>query len=205
MTKIPPLNPAQKQLVETHLSLVKKVIHFEIIVNESLYGFEYDDLYQEGCIFLCKAAHKYQSEKGASFATFATKVITNGLRTYCRIMCNKQKNLSKLIINTEATDEFQFWQFGTDDEWEQIISQHDTMYLLDSLKNQYKGTVRLGIEALEWKVKGYTGSDIAKMYGVKPNLVGAWISKAVKKLQKNSMFILWVSQFPEYKRKIKFT
>ena len=65
------------------------------------------------------------------------------------------------------------------------------MNLLISLKAQYTGTVFRGIEALEWKTKGYSGAEIAKMYGVKPNLVGAWISKAVKKLEKNEMFIIW--------------
>jgi RNA polymerase sigma factor (sigma-70 family) len=205
MTKIPPLNAEQKQLVETHLSLVKQVIHFEIITNETLYGFEYDDLYQEGCIYLCKAAFRYQPEKGASFSTFARKVVTNGLRTYCRIMCNKQKRLTNLIITAESNDELLFEETCVEDEWERIISQRDTMCLLGALKKQYKGSVRLGIEALEWKVKGFTGSEIAKMHGVKPNLVGAWISKAVKKLRKNSMFILWISQFPEYKQKLELT
>ena len=154
---------------------------------------------------MCKAAFSYQPEKGASFSTFARKVITNGLRTYCRIMCNKQKRLTNLMINAESNDELLFEQTSVEDEWERIISQYDTMCLLGALKKQYNGSVRLGIEALEWKVKGFTGSEIAKMYGVKPNLVGAWISKAVKKLRKNGMFILWISQFPEYKQKLELT
>lgn len=36
-----------------------------------------------------------------------------------------------------------------------------------------------------------TKEAFAKMFGVKPNLVGAWISKAVKKLEKNEIFIMW--------------
>ena len=36
------------------------------------------------------------------------------------------------------------------------------------MKQQYAGTIRLGIEAIEWKVKGFSGAEIAKMYGVKP-------------------------------------
>ncbi len=44
------LNSRQQRLVEENLSVVRHAIHKNIIVNDSLYGFEYDDLYQEGCI-----------------------------------------------------------------------------------------------------------------------------------------------------------
>ena len=43
---------------------------------------------------------------------------------------------------------------------------------------------RLGVEALELKVKGLNGTDIAKLYNVKPNQVGAWISRAAQKIRK---------------------
>ena len=33
-----------------------------------------------------------------------------------------------------------------------------------------------------------TNADIAKLYNVKPNLIGARISRALKKLQENSVF-----------------
>ena len=44
---------------------------------------------------------------------------------------------------------------------------------------------RLGVEALELKVKGLSGSDIARLYGAKPNQVGAWISRAAQKIRKD--------------------
>ena len=63
------------------------------------------------------------------------------------------------------------------------------LQLLHTLKAQYSGTVKFGIEAIEWKVKGLTGKEIADMYGVKPNLVGAWISRAASRLKQNSVFL----------------
>ncbi|MFG6351165.1 MAG: hypothetical protein K1W21_05990, partial [Oscillospiraceae bacterium] len=42
-----------------------------------------------------------------------------------------------------------------------------------------------GVEALEWKVKGLSGADIAQLYGAKPNQVGAWISRATQKIRKD--------------------
>lgn len=47
------LNAEQKILVEKNLGLVRFAIHKNIIVNDNLFGFEYDDLYQEGwpCVY----------------------------------------------------------------------------------------------------------------------------------------------------------
>lgn len=85
------LNSRQQRLAEENLSVVRHAIHKNIIVNDSLYGFEYDDLYQEGCIWLCKAAISFDETRNIKFATYAEKVVANGLRTYCRLMCGKQK------------------------------------------------------------------------------------------------------------------
>ena len=192
MAFIPPLDDAQRLLVENNLFVVQQAIRMEIIVNESVYGFEYDDLFQEGCVWLCKAAVSYRPEKEAQFTTFARKVVANGLKTYCRLMCSKQKrlltipNCSDLEENSLAMD-----QFANNESWDDVIANLDTMALLTTLKHQYTGTIRLGIEAIEWKVKGYSGVEIASMYGVKPNLVGAWISRAAKILSHNSTFTQW--------------
>ena len=59
------------------------------------------------------------------------------------------------------------------------------------------GTARLGIEATEWKVKGLSGAEIAKMYGVKPNLVGAWISRAAGRLKQNRDFMQYFDRSVE--------
>ena len=42
----------------------------------------------------------------------------------------------------------------------------------------------MGIEALELKVLGgYGVTDIAKQYKAKPNLVGAWMTRAIKRIR----------------------
>ena len=80
-------------------------------------------------------------------------------------------------------------QLLAEDHTEDFISDMDTLQLLHTLKAQYSGTVKFGIEAIEWKVKGLTGKEIADMYGVKPNLVGAWISRAASRLKQNPVFL----------------
>ena len=187
-----PLNEVHRQLVADNIDVVHKAIRSAIKVNNTIYGFEYDDIFQEDCIHLCKAAVKYVPREDVQFSTFAQTVVTNGLRTYCKRHCDKQKNFVPVPIFADADEGLLTIEiFSVPDQTEDLVSLIDTMNFLDSLKNQYTGVVRRGIEALEWKVKGYSGAEIADIYGVKPNLVGAWISKAVRKLEKNRMFIIW--------------
>lgn len=76
------LTDAQRSMVEANMDVVRWAIRTSIQVNEQHYGFGYDDLFQEGCIWLCKAAVTYDPDGGASFSTYAQRVVENGLRTY---------------------------------------------------------------------------------------------------------------------------
>lgn len=192
------LNAEQKILVEKNLGVVRFAIHKNIIVNDNLYGFEYDDLYQEGCIWLCKAALSYNEARDVKFATYAEKVVANGLRTYCRLMCGKQKHHVSLPAQSEVDDiGYTAEQIPAEDFLNRLMEEQDIFQLLHNCKQQYTGTARLGIEAIEWKVKGLSGAEIAKMYGVKPNLVGAWISRASKRLRQNECFMQYFGRTVE--------
>ena len=192
------LNSGQRELVEQNLTVVKMAIHKSIIVNSNLYGFEYDDLYQEGCIWLCKAAHSFDESREVKFATYAEKVITNGLRTYCRLMCGKQKHHILMPAQSDEEDDgFSAEQLPAEDMLDSLFEEQDIYTLLQNCKQQYTGTAKLGIEAIEWKVKGFSGAEIAKMYGVKPNLVGAWISRASARLKQNRTFMQYFGRTVE--------
>ena len=56
------LNDLQRQRVEDHLALVEQVLRRSIKTNETVDGMGHDDLYQEGCIALCRAAVSYREE-----------------------------------------------------------------------------------------------------------------------------------------------
>lgn len=192
------LNAEQNILVEKNLGIVKLAIHKSIIVNDNLYGFAYDDLYQEGCIWLCKAALSYNEARNVKFTTYAEKVVTNGLRTYCRLMCSKQKHYVSLLARSETDDiVYTVKPVSSEELLNRLLEEQDIYLLLHSCKQQYTGTVRLGIEAIEWKVKGLSGAEIAKMYGIKSNLVGAWISRAAKKLRQNEIFMQYFERTVE--------
>ncbi|MDD4509340.1 MAG: sigma-70 family RNA polymerase sigma factor [Oscillospiraceae bacterium] len=187
--KMTALNETQRRMVEGRLPVVHWAIRKHITTNETIYGFEYNDLFQEGCVWLCKAAVTFDATKKVKFETYAQTVVANGLRTYCRLMCKKQKYQRPTPETADEDAPFALEQIADDDLFEAMISEIDTLALLDALKAQYRGIVRLGIEAIEWKVKGLDGAEIAAMYGVKPTHVGAWIHRAAQRLRQNQMFL----------------
>lgn len=81
----------------------------------------------------------------------------------------------------------------------EYVEMQDILEWLELLKNEYKGITKLGIESIQWKVMGLRGSDIAKLYGVKPNNVGAWISRAVKKIRDNPVFNTYMEELIDSK------
>ena len=96
---------------------------------------------------------------GTSFKTYAITVIRNHLIDCCR----KQTSWRKYIS-------------------EQSLDDPDT-------KKHYRGVAKLGIDALVLKAKGFDCKDIAVLYHTSPNNVGAWISRAAKKLRSDPDFL----------------
>ena len=177
------LTAKQRELAEKNLDVVKWAIFIHIEVNRNIYGFEYADLFQEGCVLLCRAAATYDG-KQARFDTYAKTVVKNGLLDYCRSICRIQKHqryFSDYTIESEIGE--------SSDDLNESLSNAEIADLFDRIKTQYTGVALLGINALELKAKGYSGADIAKLWGVKQNHVGAWISRAKTKLRQDEQFI----------------
>ena len=65
----------------------------------------------------------------------------------------------------------------------------DTGAVLNACKRRYRGVAKLGIDALVLKTKGFDCKDIAVLYHTNPNNVGAWISRAAKKLRSDPDFL----------------
>lgn len=95
------LTKDQQTLVEKNLSIVHWVIVNNIHVNPGICGLEYGDLFQEGCLWLCKAAFTYNAGQ-AQFSTYAKKVVKNGLLSYCRKICSQGRHVSRLIIGEQG-------------------------------------------------------------------------------------------------------
>ena len=95
------LTKDQQTLVEKNLSIVHWVIVNNIHVNPGICGLEYGDLFQEGCLWLCKAAFTYNAGQ-AQFSTYAKKVVKNGLLSYCRKICSQGRHISRLSIGESS-------------------------------------------------------------------------------------------------------
>lgn len=182
------LTPEQQHLVEQHLSVVHWVIIDYIHVNEGLYGLGYDDLYQEGCIYLCRAAVTFHAGQ-SRFSTYARAVVRNGLISYCRLTCHNQQHFSRLEVGErgELLADGDVLDYGSHSKTD--YSMLETLTLLETTKNEYQGIARLGIEALALQIQGYRITDIAAVYQVPSSHVGAWISRSKKRLRSNQKFI----------------
>ena len=181
------LSREQQVLAESNLLLIDKVISWYIHTNEGVCGLDRDDLYQEGAAALCKAAATYDGTS-AQFSTYATAVIRNHLLNHCKAVNAGQRNLPAVSLDDCGSDDGRpppCPEPPVPDGVDELLGQTDATALLADCKRRYTGVARLGVEALEWKVKGLTGADIARLYGAKPNEVGAWISRAAQKIRKD--------------------
>ncbi len=170
------------QLIADHLNCVHWTISNCISINKGICGLEYDDLYQEGCIALWRAAETFDEQQGVQFHSYAIPVIRNHLLDYCRHIQSR----AAPTVSLEKWDA-EMAQGGTG-AWDGDSSLFVEQVLAYG-KRTYSGVARLSVEALELKIAGYSGADIAELYGVQPNHVGAWISRAAKKLKKDFFLV----------------
>ena len=183
-----PLTREQRELVENNLSLVYWVIMESIHVNETIYGFGYEDLYQEGCIWLCHAAATYDPVR-SRFPTYAKRIVRNGLLSYCRQMCLRQRRFTYLTVGDQGELLADGEPVLPPDDFHAQVNMIETLDLLAYAEKKYQGVTKLGIEALKLKLKGISVSEIASLYHVPPPHVGAWISRATQKLRKDTPFL----------------
>lgn len=183
-----PLTSEQQKLVETHLYIVNWVMSESIHVHKNIYGFEYEDLYQEGCIWLCYAVTTYNPER-SQFSTYAKRIVCNGLFSYCRQMHSRQSHFTYFAVDKQGNLLANGEPYVLVDDFDIQINMIETLDLLAYAEKKYQGVTKLGIEALKLKLKGMSVSEIAGLYHVPPPHVGAWISRATQKLRKDTPFL----------------
>ena len=72
------LTEEQKLLVENNMALVNYIIRKRIHIGQD----DYEDLFQEGCYYLCKAALDFNPDLGFQFSTYAGSLIWGGISKY---------------------------------------------------------------------------------------------------------------------------
>lgn len=182
------LTKAQQELITAHLSIVHWVICENICVNENAFGYGYDDLFQEGCIWLCHAAMTYDMTL-AQFGTYAKTVVRNGLYSYCRQVSILQGRYTYFSEGEYGELTVDGKEVTAPDTFTQQLSLIETLDLLESRVQHYNGVARLGIKALELKIKGMSVTEIARHYNVPVSHVGAWITRSTEKLKNDPVFL----------------
>mgnify|MGYP002733002009 CR=1 FL=1 len=175
------LNDTQRALVEANMGLVGSVIAQHVHNINSIGIYSYDDLFQIGCIGLCKAAGSFQQRK-TNFAVYACIVIRNEIYhalDYATLRRSREKHTE---VEPELPDSRnELWEGNT---------------VLDAIieaRSRMDGIAAKGVDALILSANGFSSAEIGRMHNVSANNITAWIARARAKLRKDQLFLRSIS------------
>jgi len=163
----------RNQLIEANMGLVGRVIKDKVYGIRNIGIFTYDDLFQIGCVGLCKAADTYKPGK-ACFSTYAYRLIRNEIFDALEYATLRRSH-EELV----PPDEIPGY-----DEQNFADEAQDLKRILDHVQAQADGVTAKGIMAIRLLSDGYTHRDIGeRMGGASANNVSAWVARARKYLR----------------------
>lgn len=158
------LTAEQQRKAGENMGLVGKVIADK--VHGTYFGrYTREDLFQIGCIGLCKAA---ATDKGGCFSTYAYRLIWNEI---CTALISATRKASGEQPMELPILEIQ----GTNGEFTSTLELED---LLERGERTATGVAKKGIQALRLRLKGYSTREIGACLGAPDNYVTAWEAKA---------------------------
>lgn len=161
-------------LIENNMRLVGQVIKDKVRDIQGIGIFTYDDLFQTGCIGLCKAADTYRPGKGR-FSTYAYLLIRNEIFDALEY-ATLRRNREELVAPDDLPDKSEPDVYGE--------SLYDMGRILDDAHAGTSGITAKGIDAIRLLAQGYTHREIGeRMGGVSANNVSAWVARARKYLR----------------------
>ena len=163
------MTPEQQRIVEENMGLVGKVI------KDKVHGLgqpgtpAYEDLFQTGCIGLCKAA---MTDKGGCFSTYAYRLIWNEI-------CDELSRCTRLTQKEQSAE-----MIDLRVEWQQNpLQTSELRYTLRQAKTNASETAAKGITCLELTAQGYSSKELAKLFQAEAATVRMWMSRARKYLR----------------------
>ena len=166
------LTPEQMQTVEENMGLVGKVI------KDKVHGLgqpgtpEYDDIFQIGCIGLCKAA---ATDKGGCFSTYAYRLIWNEI-------CDELARSTRLIQKEKGFETIDaVVDAGADSR--DLLQAAELHHTLQQAKANASDAAAKGITCIELTVQGYNSKELATLFKAESSTVRMWMSRARKYLQ----------------------
>ena len=170
------LTEEQRVKVEENMGLVGKVIRDCVHTLDKGCIYDYDDLFQIGCIGLCKAAQTDRPGHKGAFSTYAYLLIRNEIYTQLEYATRRERE--------QATDPAELPAVSLEgDDLEQQEACSHLLSLLEHAERTADGVVAKGIQAIRLLSEGYTNREIGEHFGVPANHVTAWVAKARKHLR----------------------
>jgi len=150
------LTVEQREKVEQNIRLVQKVINDKVHGPYQLGIYTYDDIFQIGCIGLCKAA---ATDKGGTFSTYAYRLIWNEICDALIYSTRRQATeLSSDMIPLVAEDP----TVSIAD----VATQLDVQAVLKAAKQKASPCVIKGIDAMIQMAEGRSSKEIGNEFGV---------------------------------------
>ena len=159
------LNAEAQRKVEENLGLVHKVINDKVHGPYQMGIYSRDDLFQIGCIGLCKAA---ATDKGGNFSTYAYRLIWNQICDALIYSTRRQTNETTYDVAPFTAE-----RDDTDIELGIAIDQALENAKLDAPPSTVKG-----IDAIRLMSQGYTCKEIGEQMNATDKQVAAMVSKA---------------------------
>ena len=170
-----PLTKEQRIKVEENMGLVGKVIQDCVHTLGAGSMFDFDDLFQIGCLGLCKAAQTDKPGHAVAFSTYADRLIRNEIYSQLERATRRGREV--------ATDpaELPCWVLDNDtpEQREACSTLFDQLRRAEATAT---GVTAKGFQAIRMLMDGYNSREIGERFGVPANHVTAWISKARKVL-----------------------
>ena len=170
------LTAEQQKKVEQNIRLVQKVINDKVHGPYQLGIYTYDDIFQIGCIGLCKAA---VTDKGGTFSTYAYRLIWNEI-------CDALIYSTRRQTTELSSDTIPLVVEEPTISIADVATQLDVQAALKAAKQEASPCVVKGIDAMFQMTKGRSSKEIGNEFGVSANLVCAWVSKARKISEKTA-------------------
>ena len=164
----------QQLVVELNMGLVGKVIKDKVHGVRQLGMFTYDDLFQIGCIGLCKAA---ATDRGGCFSTYAYRIIWNEI---CDALIQATKFQAKEQQTAYAYNEADL--SSVQDQMERC----EIRTMIMQIAGQAPELIAKGIQCLLLAESGYSSKELGRLFAADPAAVRMWMTKARRYLKAQS-------------------
>lgn len=187
------MNENDKRLIEENMDKLEITIK-SIALKFNIGYAEFEDYRQMAYLTVCNKVHKYDGS--TKFTTFADMVITHALIDKYRR--EKNKNLDTISLDDvcfEGDEDAKLMDFlasESNTENKVLAKVTDELikkYIRDEKHKCSAHTTVRGFEALELKLAGYSGEEIANMFNVPSNSLRSWMSRAKKILLSQNEFV----------------